>query len=121
MPGLGFSVTAATGLSGLASTAAFVAAQATRKSQRARAGVLLGSVVGAGVASWLATMPWRQAPGSEIRAGEFYEDKVRRVSAAKAAGIGVVVTGLTFGLARADGNQSCGSSTRSRGGRRKCR
>ena len=98
---LGFSVTAAAGLSGLASTAAFVAAQTT-STQRARAGVLLGSVVGAGIASWVATMPWRQAPGSEISSGVFYEDKVRRVSAAKAAGIGVVVTGLTFGLARAE-------------------
>jgi uncharacterized membrane protein len=98
---LGLTSTAAAGLSGLASTAAFVAAQATT-SQRARAGVLLGSVVGVGVGSWLATKPWRQAPGSELGAGVFYEDKVRQVSAAKAAGIGVVVTGLTFGLARAE-------------------
>lgn len=98
---LGFSATAAAGLAGLGSTAAFVAAQAT-DSQRKRAGVLLGSVVATGIGSWLATMPWRQAPGSEISAGVFYEDKVREVSAAKAAGIGVVVTGLTFGLARAE-------------------
>ena len=39
-------------------------------------------------------------PGSNYAPGKFLEDRVKEVSPAKAAGIGVVVTGATLGLAK---------------------
>lgn len=65
-----------------------------------------------GVGSWLSLRPWDQRPGSlaegdasgatTTAAGVFLEDKVREVSPAQAAGIGVGVAAATYGLARAE-------------------
>ena len=65
-----------------------------------------------GVGSWLSLRPWDQRPGSladgdaqgatKTDAGVFLEDKVREVSPAQAAGIGVGVAAATYGLARAE-------------------
>ena len=65
-----------------------------------------------GVGSWLSLRPWEQRPGSLVDGdapgathtdqGVFLEDKVREVSPAQAAGIGVGVAAATYGLARAE-------------------
>lgn len=65
-----------------------------------------------GVGSWLSLKPWRQRPGSAVSEalpgsisanGEhFLEDKVREVSPAQSAGIGLGVAAATFVLAKGE-------------------
>ena len=61
-----------------------------------------------GAGSWLYTRPWKQAPGSLVAPGKFFEDDVREVSPMTAGAIGVVVTLLSFGLARGEAALSRG-------------
>ena len=77
----------------------------SRKSALAAAAVV-------GVGSWLSMKPWEQRPGSAIdeaapgalKVGDeyFLEDKVREVSPAQSAAIGVGVAAATYGVARAE-------------------
>ena len=65
-----------------------------------------------GVGSWLSLRPWEQRPGSivdgaapgavEVGGQYFLEDKVREVSPAQSAAIGVGVAAATYGVARAE-------------------
>ncbi|TXH42591.1 MAG: hypothetical protein E6Q90_08870 [Actinobacteria bacterium] len=69
---------------------------------------MLGASAVAGAGSWLYTRPWKQAPGSLVAPGKFFEDDVREVSPMTAGAIGVVVTLLSFGLARGEAALSRG-------------
>lgn len=83
-------------------------------SQRIHSGRRLSyaSAIGAGVASWLATRPWKAAPGSLIDRPDlggtkfneqtFFEDSVREVSPPQAVGIALGVAVASYGLARAE-------------------
>ena len=85
------------GAAGLGSIAVAVAGQGRRQTAW-----MAGAAAVTGLGAWLATRPDRQAPGSNYAPGKFLEDRVKEVSPAKAAGIGVVVTGATLGLAKGE-------------------
>lgn len=65
-----------------------------------------------GVGSWLSMKPWEQRPGSmahgdapgAVQVGDeyFLEDRVREVSPAQSAAIGVGVAAVTYGVARGE-------------------
>lgn len=67
---------------------------------------------GVGLASWLATQPWKATPGSlipeslpgAVHVGEehFFEDAVREVKPVQMIGIALGVGGVTYGLARVE-------------------
>ncbi len=84
---------------------------ATSASRDQRGGPGLPHVAAAlavGVGSWATTQPWKSLPGSatypqtavstQFQGKYFFEDQVREVTPGKAAGIGVVVAGITLGL-----------------------
>lgn len=64
--------------------------------------LVFGTAVAVGVGSWLATKPRSTRPGSSYAPGKFLEDKVKVVSPVKSVGIGMGVTALTMGFARAE-------------------
>ncbi|MDQ1247858.1 MAG: hypothetical protein QG597_2230 [Actinomycetota bacterium] len=72
--------------------------------------IVFGAAAVVGVGSWLATRPHRQRPGSNYAPGKFMEDKVKEVSPAKSAGIGVAVAGITMALASGESALSRGVS-----------
>jgi uncharacterized membrane protein len=86
------------------------AASGTRAHPARKTALAAAALVGVG--SWLSLRPWDQRPGSLVDGdapgathadgGTFLEDKVREVSPAQAAGIGVGVAAATYGLARAE-------------------
>lgn len=68
----------------------------------------VAAAVVVGAASWASTQPWKSLPGSatygevpgtvEHKGKFFFEDQVREVTPAKAAGIGVGVAAVTLGV-----------------------
>ena len=100
---------AAQGLAGVA--AASLLATASHRIGNGRR-VSYAAAIGAGVASWLATRPWKASPGSLInrpdlggtRRGDevFFEDSVREVQPVQAVGIAAGVAVASYGLARAE-------------------
>lgn len=72
--------------------------------------LVFGSALAVGIGSWLATRPRQARPGSNYAPGKFLEDKVKEVSPAKSAGIGVGVAAVTMGLAKGESALSRGLS-----------
>lgn len=97
---LGASAVAAAGLAGLGSVAAGLVAG------RRTTTAMLGLTAATGVGAWLAGRPRNQQPGSLVAPNTFFEDDVREVRPAVAATIGVLVTGLSYGLARGEAQLS---------------